>query len=84
MVLGFFISDIDMYIKVRVKAQAKRESIKETKNKHFGILVMEPAERNMANKRVIELIANHYRVPFGKVRIVNGHHSPSKLLTVDI
>lgn len=73
-----------MYIKVRVKAQAKKESIKETKDRHFGISVKEPAQRNMANKRVIELIANHYRVPHSKVRIINGHHSPSKLLTVDI
>ena len=73
-----------MYIKVRVIAGSKRESIAQKSADHFNVHVREEAERNMANKRVLELIALHYGVPAGKVRIINGHHSPGKILSVDI
>ena len=72
-----------MYIKAIVTAGAKKESIVAKKPDHFEILVKEKAEKNMANKKVIELLANHFKVPVGKVRIVNGHHHPHKLLVVD-
>lgn len=72
-----------MYIKVRVKAGSKKEEVVISKQESFSIFVKEPATRNLANKRARELIANHYSLPIGKVRIVNGHHSPSKLFVVD-
>lgn len=70
------------YIKVIVTAGSKKESIVEKSPDHFEISVREKAERNMANKRVIELLASHFKVPLGKVRIVNGHQHPHKLLVV--
>lgn len=72
-----------MYIKVVVKSNMKKESIKEKNPDHFEVSVKEKAENNMANKRVIELIAYHFELPKEKVRIVNGHHHPHKLLVVD-
>jgi uncharacterized protein YggU (UPF0235/DUF167 family) len=71
------------YIKVAVIAGAKKESLKIKKLDHFEISVKEKAERNMANKKVLEIIANYFKVPLGKVRIVNGHQHPHKLLVVD-
>lgn len=71
-----------MYIKVRVYAGAKKESLTQTKKDHFEVTVKEKAERNMANKRIATLIALHYQVPSEKVRIVSGHHSPSKILSI--
>jgi len=72
-----------MYIKARVKAGMKSESFQQVSETHFDIAVREKAEQNRANARVIALIAAHFNVAPGKVRIVNGHHSPSKLLSVD-
>lgn len=72
-----------MYIKVIVKADAKKENITKKSADHFDISVKEKAEKNMANKKVIELLALYFNVPKGKVRIVNGHHHPHKLLVVD-
>jgi len=37
----------------------------------------------MANKKVIELLSHYFTVPIGKVRIINGHHHPHKLLVID-
>ncbi len=71
-----------MYIKVRVYAGAKKESLTQTTKDHFEATVKEKAERNMANKRIVALVALHYQVPVEKVRIVSGHHSPGKILSV--
>lgn len=73
-----------MYIKVTVTAGAKRESLKVKSKDKLLISVTEPAKQNLANRRVRELVALHCTVPLGKVRIISGHHSPSKMLSVDI
>jgi uncharacterized protein YggU (UPF0235/DUF167 family) len=72
-----------MYIHVLVTAGAKKESFSQTKKDHFEISVKEKAERNMANIRVLELVAEHFKIPKNKVRIVNGHKHPSKLIIVE-
>lgn len=68
---------------MKVSAGAGRESFKQKKEDHFEVFVKEKAEQNMANARVLELVASHFGVPVNKVRIVNGHRHPSKLLAVD-
>lgn len=72
-----------MYVKVWVQTGAKKELLKATSPDHFEISVKEKPLQNLANRRVIALIAAHFHVPLNKVRIINGHHSPSKLLVVD-
>ena len=71
------------YIHVKVLAGMKKESLKLKKKDHFEISVKEKAERNMANDKVLELIAQYFEVSKNKVRIVNGHHHPSKLLVIE-
>jgi len=72
------------YIKAIVTTKAKKESIVAKSTDHFLISVKEKAEKNMANKKVIKLLALHFKVPMKKVRIVNGHHHPHKLLVADL
>ena len=72
-----------MYIHVKIMAGAGKESFIKKSDDHFEISVKEKARRNMANARVLELVAEHFRVSILKVRIVNGHRHPSKLLVVD-
>lgn len=72
-----------VYIHVKVVAGAKKKLFKQKNKDHFEAWVREKAERNMANNEVLELIAKHLKVPVNKVRIVNGHRSPSKLIVVD-
>ena len=71
------------YIHVKVMAGARKESFVQKSEDHFEVSVREKAERNMANGRVVELVAGHFKVPVNKVRIINGHRSPSKLIVVD-
>jgi hypothetical protein len=71
-----------MYIKVRVTAGAKKESFEKKTDDHFVVSVKEPAQMNRANKQVIALLADHFGVPVGKVHLVSGHHSPSKIFDI--
>ena len=71
------------YIHVKVIAGAGKESFVQKSEDHFEVSVKEKAERNMANGRVLELVATFFKVPKNQVRIVNGHRHPSKLLVVE-
>ncbi len=71
-----------MYVKVRVRTGAKKESVEQLTGDRFAISVKELAERNQANERVVELIAAHFKISPAKIRIKSGHHSPSKILSV--
>jgi len=72
-----------MYIKVKVTAGAKKETFEKISDDHFEVAVKEKAERNMANKKVLELVAGFFELPIWKVKIISGHHSPGKILSID-
>jgi uncharacterized protein YggU (UPF0235/DUF167 family) len=74
----------EMYIKVKVQAGAKKEKIEKKKENSFIISVKEPAERNLANTRIKEIIASIYAINVKSVRIISGHQAPSKILSINI
>jgi uncharacterized protein YggU (UPF0235/DUF167 family) len=71
-----------MYIRVKVFPDAKKEVLKETGGLRYEVRVRVPAERNLANTRVREVFAGHFGLPVGLVRIVSGHTSPNKILSI--
>ena len=71
-----------MYIRVRVTADAKRDTLEAISVDSFLVSVKDPAEQNLANKRVLELVANHYGIEPKQIRIISGHHSPGKILSI--
>ncbi len=71
-----------MYIKVVVYPGVKKEVVKEIGEARFEIRVKEPAEQNLANSRVRQLMAKQYQVPVSQVRMISGHHSSRKILSV--
>jgi uncharacterized protein (TIGR00251 family) len=73
-----------MYIKLKVQAGAKKEKFVKKAKDHFDVSVKEPAERGLANARVIELVREYFQVYNSDVRIVSGHHSPGKIISLDI
>ncbi len=70
-----------MFLKVFVTPDAKKERVEE-KEGMLLIAVKEPAERNQANKRVRELVATRFCIPVAKVRIISGHRSRGKMLSI--
>ena len=71
-----------MYIHIKVKTGAKEELFEKKSDTQFLVSVREEAERNLANSRIIQIFRDFYGVK--NVRIVNGHHSTSKLLYIDV
>ena len=79
-----------MYIHLKVTAGAREENFSprhggasKLSEDHFEVSVKQKAERNLANARVLQLVAEYFKVPVSKVRIINGHRHPSKLLIID-
>ena len=72
-----------LYVKAVVNTNSKKDSILAKSSDHFEISVKDKAEKNMANRKVIELLASYFKISSNKIRIINGHHHPHKLLVVD-
>ncbi len=73
-----------MYIKVLVLTEQKREEFRKISADSFEARLTEEAKQNRANKRLLELVREHFKMPTGVVRIVSGHHSPNKILGVEL
>lgn len=71
-----------MQVSVRVVAGAKKEKVEALPNNRLKISVKQKPEQGVANARVIELVAEHFKIAPQKVRIVKGHKSPSKILEI--
>lgn len=71
-----------MFIKIFVTPNARRERV-EKKGDTLVISVKEPAAGNAANKRVREIIATRLGKQFGAVRVMTGHRSRSKMISID-
>lgn len=74
--------DVGMYLKVFVTPGARKERIEEKGDDILAIAVREKAEGNRANNRVRELVALRFNAPIEKVRILTGHHSRGKMLSI--
>jgi uncharacterized protein YggU (UPF0235/DUF167 family) len=69
-----------MYIKAKVKVGEKKEKIEQVKEDTFLISVKEKAENNLANKRVLDLLANFTKTERKNLKIIKGHKNPSKII----
>lgn len=73
-----------MYVKVHAIPDAKKEIIEKENDTIYQISVKEPAERNLANGRIRELLCAEFGLERGKVRMISGHRSPNKIFSVDL
>ena len=69
-----------MYLKIKVIPDSKQEKVEKTGDDSLKIWVKVPAENNAANSRVLELVRELY--PNQSVKIISGHHSPSKIVSI--
>lgn len=72
-----------MFVRVEVVAGARRETITKIGDHRFAVTVRAPAQQNLANDRVRELLAAEFGVAHGSVRLVSGHHSPRKMFSIE-
>ena len=70
-----------MHVRVKVTAGAAREHVVE-EDGLLSIFVKEPPQDNMANRRVMKIVAERFAVHLSHVRIVTGHRARNKTLEV--
>ncbi len=68
----------DIIVQVKVRAGAKTESVEEIGQHTLKVRVTTAPEKGKANKRVAELVAQHYHVPVSCVILTSGSTSPEK------
>ena len=73
-----------MYVKVVVVPDARKERIRKVGEHAYEISVKEPRMRNLANRRVTELLAATYHVGTKHVRLVAGHRSHGKVFDIEL
>lgn len=74
----------DISVRVKITPGASKEMVNEIGEYALEIFVKEPAQKNMANKRVCELVARHYGALSGAARIESGHRSRNKTIRITI
>lgn len=71
-----------MLIHVKIKPDSKKDEVIMKNNASFIVSVREEAKENKANYAMLLLLAEHLDVPVSILRIVTGHHAPSKIIEV--
>lgn len=71
-----------MKITVKVKPNARENSIKETGINIYEIKVSVPPEKGKANEKVMELLAKHLKIPKSAITLKSGSTSRIKIFEI--
>ena len=67
---------------VTARPQSKKQQLKMTAPGEYVISFPDPARDGKANRKVIEILAEHFAVPKSAVRIILGQRNRKKLIQV--
>ena len=70
-------------INIKVSAGAKTEKIEIMADGTMKVRVNAPPEKGKANERVVELLAEHFRLSKARISIIKGHTSREKVVLVE-
>lgn len=71
-----------MLVHVKVKTESRENKIVKKNETSYIVYTKEKAENNRANSAVVLIVAEYFNVTRGGVKIITGHHAPSKILEV--
>ncbi|HMT11489.1 MAG TPA: DUF167 domain-containing protein [Ignavibacteria bacterium] len=71
-----------MRISVKVKPNARQNSINQVGENTFEVRVTVPPEKGKANKKVIELLAKHFHTAKSNIELVSGETSKEKVFEI--
>jgi uncharacterized protein (TIGR00251 family) len=71
-----------MLVRVYVTPNAREAKVIRVSEDHFEVRVDERAVGGRANKRLAEILAEHFKVPRSRIFIVRGTKSRNKLVQV--
>lgn len=71
-----------MKITVKVKTNARENSVTDLGESGFEVKVSVAPEKGKANQRVIELLAKHLKIRKSAITILSGENTRSKILLI--
>jgi uncharacterized protein len=71
-----------MKIFVKARPGAREEKIEKLSETQFIISVKEPPKKGRANYAIAAVLAEHFSVPFSRVRLVSGFSSRQKVFDI--
>lgn len=75
-----------VYFKMRIfitaKPAAREESIEKIDESHFVVAVKEPPIQGRANRAIIEVLADYFKISSGRIRIIAGMTSRQKMVEI--
>ncbi|WP_293444972.1 DUF167 domain-containing protein [Persephonella sp.] len=71
-----------MRITVKVKPNAKKDEIKKIDTDYYEVRVTVVPEKGKANKRVVEILSKHFKIPKSKIKLVRGETSREKVFEI--
>ncbi len=72
-----------MYIKIKVIPSSRKEVIDKIDEENYEIKVKQEPKNNAVNKRLVEIMRDIYKNA-KIIRIISGHRSPSKIISIDV
>ncbi len=73
-----------MIIKVKVFTSSKKREIVDKGENSFEIKVKEKPQNNLANERVVQILASYFKISENSVKLVKGRKQTSKIFKIDI
>ncbi len=70
------------FLKIKLHPKTKKQKIEKIGENKFEIWVRSKAEENKANYEMIEVLAEFLEIEKNKLRLISGHHRPSKMIEV--
>jgi len=70
-------------LNIRVIPKSSRNLIKE-ENNSFKVYLTRPAHSGLANKQLIELLAEHLNLKKYQIKIIQGGKSRDKVIKIDV
>jgi uncharacterized protein len=74
----------NMLIRVLVTPNAKQARVVKVSDDYFEVWVDERAERGQANKRLLEILAEHFKIPKSKIILLKGTRTRNKTIQVTL
>jgi uncharacterized protein (TIGR00251 family) len=71
-----------MLVRVHVTPNAREALVTRVDEASFEVRVDEKATGGRANKRLVEILSEHFKVPKSRISIVNGAKSRDKVVEV--
>jgi uncharacterized protein (TIGR00251 family) len=71
-----------MKLQIQVKPNSRQESVQQQPDGSYKISLNAPPTEGRANERLVEVLADHFKVPKSRISILRGAKSRTKVVEV--